>query len=126
MFFSFFWFLCSTKHPSHIACCFEVFFHFISKQNQRKTTQNQRTQFNFPFSIFLIVFLDSIKPLARANTIDENAAGKRRKYYLEVDLNAKVKPIKYEQLTIYDVLKKKTSRMYANKENVNDEIINLA
>lgn len=51
------------------------------------------------------------------------AAEKRRKYHLEVDLNVNYKPIKYEQLTIHDVLKKRTSRLYSNKENLNDEII---
>lgn len=55
---------------------------------------------------------------------DENAAPKRRKYVLEVDLNAKVKPVKYKQFSIDEMLKRKTSRMNENKENIlNDEPI---
>ncbi|XP_055303775.1 uncharacterized protein LOC129569188 [Sitodiplosis mosellana] len=49
-------------------------------------------------------------------------APKRRKYVLEVDLNAKVIPVKYKQFSIDEMLQRKPSRMNENKENIlNDD-----
>lgn len=56
----------------------------------------------------------------------QNAAAKRRKYVLEVDLNTEYKPLKYKQFTINELLKHKASRFNGtieNKENVHDETI---
>lgn len=65
------------------------------------------------YPIFLIV-LSNIQ-------CDHDAAPKRRKFVLEIDFNAKAKPVKYKQFTIDDMLNLKSRHMIENKENMNDD-----
>lgn len=52
----------------------------------------------------------------------KNAAPKRRRYKLEVDMTVMAKPIKYKQLT-FDEMMIKRKRKIANKENWKNECI---